>query len=81
MKSFGWAAEIVLKETEVKDAPRYKPESEVWKYAVQQCGSFSLAALPADSSSLLTGTISQPLDFPILTPVERKLTPALGYVF
>jgi hypothetical protein len=32
------ALEIVLKESELKDAPQFSPESALWKYSVQHCG-------------------------------------------
>ena len=38
MESFARAVEIVLKESELKDAPGYCPESALWTYAVQHCG-------------------------------------------
>lgn len=38
MESFARAVEVVLKESELKDAPGYCPESALWTYAVQHCG-------------------------------------------
>jgi hypothetical protein len=38
MESFARAVEIVLKESELKDAPGYCPEGALWTYAVQHCG-------------------------------------------
>ncbi|MDT8843049.1 hypothetical protein ParKJ_37050 [Paraburkholderia fungorum] len=32
------AIEIVLKESELKDAPDYCPEAALWTYAVHHCG-------------------------------------------
>jgi hypothetical protein len=38
MESFVRAIEIVLKESELKDAPDYCPEAALWTYAVHHCG-------------------------------------------
>ncbi len=38
MESFVRAVEIVLKESEIKDAPGYCPEPALWTHAVQHCG-------------------------------------------
>ena len=38
MESFARALEILLKESELKDAPGYCPESALWTYAVHHCG-------------------------------------------
>lgn len=38
MESFARAVEILLKESEIRDAPGYCPESSLWGYAVQHCG-------------------------------------------
>jgi hypothetical protein len=38
MESFVRAVEIVLKDSELEDAPQYNPDSALWKYAVQHCG-------------------------------------------
>ncbi|TCG00938.1 hypothetical protein BZM26_09175 [Paraburkholderia strydomiana] len=38
MESFARAVEIVLKESEIKDAPGYCPEPVVWTHAVHHCG-------------------------------------------
>jgi hypothetical protein len=38
MESFARAVEIVLKESELKDALGYCPQAALWTYAVHQCG-------------------------------------------
>jgi hypothetical protein len=38
MESFARVVEIVLKDSEIKDAPGYCPETALWTYAVQHCG-------------------------------------------
>ncbi|MFP4900921.1 ATP-binding protein, partial [Paraburkholderia sp. BR14261] len=38
MESFARAVEIVLKDSELKDAPGYCPTAALWAYAVQHCG-------------------------------------------
>jgi hypothetical protein len=38
MDSFVRAVEIVLKESELKDAPGYCPDAALWTHAVQHCG-------------------------------------------
>ncbi|OMR77010.1 hypothetical protein AQ727_17320, partial [Burkholderia pseudomallei] len=38
MESFARAVEIVLKDSELKDAPGYCPEPALWTHAVHQCG-------------------------------------------
>lgn len=38
MESFARVVEIVLKDSELKDAPGYCPEAALWAYAVQHCG-------------------------------------------
>ncbi|WP_154671545.1 hypothetical protein [Paraburkholderia mimosarum] len=38
MESFARAVEIVLKDSELKDAPGYCPTAALWTYAVQHCG-------------------------------------------
>jgi len=38
MESFSRAVEILLKESEIRDAPGYCPEPTLWAYAVQHCG-------------------------------------------
>lgn len=38
MELFVRAVEIVLKESEIKDAPGYCPEPALWSHAVQHCG-------------------------------------------
>jgi hypothetical protein len=38
MESFARAVEIVLKESELKDASGYCPEAALWTHAVRHCG-------------------------------------------
>jgi len=38
MESITRAVEIVLKESELKDAPGYCPDAALWTHAVQHCG-------------------------------------------
>ena len=38
MESFARAAEIVLKESELRDAPGYRPEAALWNMATKSCG-------------------------------------------
>ncbi|WP_259662460.1 hypothetical protein [Burkholderia pseudomallei] len=39
MESFARAVEIVLKDSELMDAPGYCPEPTLWTHAAHQCGS------------------------------------------
>jgi len=38
MESFARAVEIVLKESELRDAPTYRPDAALWSVAVRSCG-------------------------------------------
>jgi len=38
MESFARAVEIVLKDSELRDAPGYRPAPELWEQAVRSCG-------------------------------------------
>jgi len=38
MDSFARAVEIVLKESELRDAPGYRPDPALWNLAVRSCG-------------------------------------------
>ena len=52
MESFARAAEIVLKESELRDAPGYRPDAAMWNVAIRSCG--YVQARQAVSSELLT---------------------------
>ena len=55
MDSFARAVEIVLKDSELRDAPGYRPDPALWNVAIRSCGyiqarqalSEELACLPA----------------------------------
>lgn len=38
MESFARAVEIVLKESELRDAAAYRPDPALWNLAVHSCG-------------------------------------------
>ena len=38
MESFARAVEIVLKESELRDGPTYRPDAALWNVAVRRCG-------------------------------------------
>ena len=38
MESFTRAAEIVLKDSELRDAPGFRPDAALWQVAVRSCG-------------------------------------------
>jgi hypothetical protein len=38
MESFARAVEIVLKDSELRDARGYGPEAMLWEHAVRHCG-------------------------------------------
>ena len=38
MESFARAVEIVLKESELRDAPAFRPDAALWNVAVRSCG-------------------------------------------
>jgi len=38
MESFTRVVEIVLKESELRDAPGWRPEPDLWKAAIRSCG-------------------------------------------
>jgi hypothetical protein len=37
MESFTRAVEIVLKDSELRDSPEYRPSADLWKQAVRSC--------------------------------------------
>ena len=38
MESFARAVEIVLKDSELRDAPGYRPDAALWTVAIRSCG-------------------------------------------
>ncbi|HRO58490.1 MAG TPA: hypothetical protein PK177_04885 [Burkholderiaceae bacterium] len=38
MESFARAVETVLKDSELRDAPGYRPDPALWNLAVRSCG-------------------------------------------
>lgn len=51
MDSFARAVEIVLKESELRDASNFRPDAAIWNLAVRSCG--YVQARQAVSSELL----------------------------
>jgi hypothetical protein len=54
MDSFARAVEIVLKESELRDAANFRPDTAMWNLAVRSCG--YVQSRQAVSSELLAAT-------------------------
>lgn len=92
MESFARAVEIVLKESELRDGPTYRPDAALWNVAVRSCGYIQsrqatgqeLAQTAAESAQRTVLPSPEPPSgslLPILTYDERKLSPSFGYFF
>ena len=55
MESFARAVEMVLKDSELRDAPGYRPDAALWSVAIRSCGYIQSRQAVSQELASMTG--------------------------